>query len=347
MTIDIRSMRAFVAVASAGSISRAAEQLHIAQPALSLQIKHIEDHLGVQMFDRRSRGVVLNAAGRRFHDHVIDILKRVDIAYEDVRTAVNEPTGRVALGLSHSMGMILTVPLVSEICRRWPKIQFQMLEMSTGDIPEYLMKGRIDVGITFRGEDDTGLRYTHLVDEELVLATSLQQLQSALGKGGARRKQLKLEELVHFPMILPTVTHSLRNCIDEFLVRHRLALSIVAEVNNIPRVIDLAVQGVGSAIVSYASVAQEHASGRVEVLRISNERLYRPVYLCRAATASLSIATALVQERIVEIAGEMIRSGEWPTSHGASPARRGWKKNQRTAKEIAGVPKETTDRQDV
>jgi LysR family transcriptional regulator, nitrogen assimilation regulatory protein len=322
VAIEIRSMRSFVAVASAGSISRAAEQLHIAQPALSLQIKNIEEHLGVQLFERTSKGVTPTSAGQRFLLHVIDILKRVDVAYEDVREAVNEPTGRVALGLSHSMGMILTVSLVSEILRRWPKIRFQVLEMSTGDIPEDLVNGRIDMGLTFSVEEAAGLRYTHLVDEELVLVTSTSQRRSALGRDTTKRRQIRFEELMHFPMILPTAANSLRSCIDEFLIRHRLTLPIVAEVNNIPRLIELAARGVGSAIVSYASVAAEHASGRIEVLRISNERLFRPVYLCRSVTAPLSIAAALVQELIVNTAAEIIRSGEWPTGFRTSPSER-------------------------
>jgi DNA-binding transcriptional LysR family regulator len=313
MAIDIRSMRSFVAVASAGSISRAAEHLHIAQPALSLQIKTIEEHLGAQLFERTSKGVTPTAAGQRFLIHVIDILKRVEVAYEDVRDAVNEPAGRVALGLSHSMAKILTIPLVSEILGRWPKIQFQMLEMSTGYIPEYLVNGRIDMGLTFGVEEAAGLRYTHLVDEELVLVTSASQCSAALGRGATKRRQIQLEELARFPMILPTTAHSLRSCIDDFLIKRRLTLPVVAEVNTIPQLIELAARGVGSTILSYASVAADYAAGHIDVLRISNERLFRPVYLCRSATAPLSIATARVQDLIVSTAAEMIESGEWPT----------------------------------
>lgn len=314
MTIDIRSMRSFVAVASAGSISRAAENLHIAQPALSLQIKNIEEHLGAQLFDRTPRGVTLTASGERFLTHVIDILKRVDIACEDVRDAVNEPTGRVTLGLSHSMSKILTVPLVSGILGRWPKVQFQMLEMSTGYIPEYLVNGRIDIGLTFGKEEAAGLRYTHLVDEELVLVTSAAQCRAVLGDEAANRREVTLEEAARLPMILPNGAHSLRDCIDAALAQHRLTLNIAAEVNTIPQLIELAARGISSSILSYAAVAAEHAAGRIEVRSISDAHLTRPVYLCRSSTAPLSIATALVQDLVINTASDMIRSGEWPTA---------------------------------
>lgn len=312
MTIDIRSMRSFVAVASAGSISRAAENLHIAQPALSLQIKNIEERLGAQLFERTAKGVTLTSVGERFLAHVIDILKRIDVAYEDIRDAVNEPTGRVALGLSHSMAKIMTGFLVSEVLRRWAKIQFQMIEMSTGFIPEYLVNGRIDIGLSFGIDEAAGLRYTHLVDEELVLVTSSTLLTSALGRRAGSRKQVSLEELLRFPLILPTVAHSLRNCIDDFLADHRLKLSVIAEVNTINQLVELAARGIGSTILSYASVADAHESGRIVVFPISNARLFRPVYLCRSATAPLSIGTALVQNLIISASADMVRSGAWP-----------------------------------
>jgi LysR family nitrogen assimilation transcriptional regulator len=306
-------MRSFVAVASAGSISRAADNLHIAQPALSLQIKNIEDHLGVQLFDRTPKGVTPTAAGARFLVHTIDILKRIDVAYEDVRDAVNEPSGRVALGLPQSMAKILTVPLVAEILRRWPKIHFQMIEMSTGYIPDYLVNGHIDIGLTFGVEEGAGLRCTHLVDEDLVFVTSPTQLMGAFGGDASGMREIRLAELQRFAMILPTAVHSLRSRIDEFLAGQRLSLKVIAEVNTIPQLIELAAAGVGSTILSYASVSGDRSAGRLATLRIVEPHLFRPVYLCRSATAPLSIATALVKDLITDTVKTMVASGSWPT----------------------------------
>lgn len=302
-----------MAVASAGSISRAADNLHIAQPALSLQIKNIEDDLGVQLFDRTPKGVTPTAAGARFLVHAIDILKRIDVAYEDVQDAVNEPTGRVALGLPQSIAKILTVPLVAEILRRWPKIQFQMIELSSGYIPGYLVNGHIDIGLTFGADEGSGLRVTHLVDEDLVFVTSPAQIKKALGNAAADLKEIELAELQRFAMILPTGVHSLRNRIDEFLTARRLSLNVVAEVNTIPQLIELAASGVGSTILSYASVIGDRAEKRLATLRIVEPRLFRTVYLCRSASAPLSIATALVQDLLTETVKMMVASGTWPT----------------------------------
>src|SRR5690606_32475295 len=117
---------------------------HIAQPALSTHIRQIEEQLGTPLFDRHPRGVTLTSAGERFLIHAVDILRRVDAAYDDVRGAVDEPAGRVAIGLPQSVAKFLTVPMVKEVVRRWPKIQLQMIELSSGYIPDNLVKGHID-----------------------------------------------------------------------------------------------------------------------------------------------------------------------------------------------------------
>ena len=103
MSVDLRGLRSFVAIASAGSISRAASNIHIAQPALSAQVRQIEEQLGAELLERSYRGVRLTAAGVRFLVHAKGILRQVDIALEDVREAVSVPTGRVAVGLPQSM----------------------------------------------------------------------------------------------------------------------------------------------------------------------------------------------------------------------------------------------------
>ena len=115
-------------VASTGSISAAAEILHIAQPALSIQIKNLEDQLGFILFYRHARGVKLTAVGDRFLLHCVEILKRVDLAYADIRTATEDPSGTVAVGLPQSIAKFVAVPLVRQTINMYPKIKLQMIE---------------------------------------------------------------------------------------------------------------------------------------------------------------------------------------------------------------------------
>lgn len=311
MTIDLRGLRSFVAVASAGSISRAAENRHIAQPALSTHIRQIEEQLGTPLFDRHPRGVTLTSAGERFLIHAVDILRRVDAAYDDVRDAVDEPAGRVAIGLPQSVAKFLTVPMVKEVVQRWPKIQLQMIELSSGYIPDNLVKGHIDIGLTFGTENDARIQFRHLMDEELVFVTSPAQLDKVLPAGAPRRDTISLGELKPFSIILPTEAHSLRRRINEYLAQEKVRLNVVAEVNTIPQLVELASAGVGSTILSHASVRDDVSAGRIMTLGISSPLMTRPVYLCRSSTAQLSIATSKVQDLLRDTIRALVDSGTW------------------------------------
>lgn len=314
MTLDLRSLRSFVAVASAGSISAAAESQHIAQPALSVQVKQLEEHLGTPLFDRHARGVTLTAAGDRFLVHAMGILRRVDVACEDVRSAVDEPSGRVSIALPQSVAKFVTVPLVQNVVRQWPKIRLQMVEMSTGYIPDQLLRGQIDIGVTFGTEDDARLQFSHLMDEELVLATSKHQLLNLRIPPAMLTDGVALESIHSLPMVLPTTAHSLRRRIEEYLSKESVSLNVVAEVNAIPELIELAVAGVGSTILSFAAINEHMTSGRLLALQIKSPKMTRSIYLGRSATLPMSIAAIKVQDLLHKTIDDLVASGAWPCS---------------------------------
>lgn len=314
MTLDLRSLRSFVAVASAGSISAAAESQHIAQPALSVQVKQLEEHLGTPLFDRHARGVTLTAAGDRFLVHAMGILRRVDVACEDVRSAVDEPSGRVSIALPQSVAKFVTVPLVQNVVRQWPKIRLQMVEMSTGYIPDQLLRGQIDIGVTFGTEDDARLQFSHLMDEELVLATSRHQLLNLRIPPAMLTDGVALKSIDSLPMVLPTTAHSLRRRIEEYLSKESVSLNVIAEVNAIPELIELAVAGVGSTILSFAAINEPMTSGRLLALQIKSPKMTRSIYLGRSATLPMSIAAIKVQDLLHKTIDDLVACGAWPCS---------------------------------
>ncbi|AQV96164.1 LysR family transcriptional regulator [Cupriavidus necator] len=315
MAIDIRDLRCFLAVVSAGSISRAAEHMHLAQPALSLQIKQLEQALRVRLFDRTQRGVLPTAAGLRFVSHARDILTRVDLACEDVRDFVAEPAGRVAIGLPQSMAQILTLALVRETLARWQKVQLQIIELSTGYIPERLLSGDIDIGLTFQADPGAGLLSEHLLDEDLVLVGPPGALCAAPDAGPGSPDtvgQVAFAELADYAMLLPAGLHGLRALIDRHAKSHHVGLRVLAEVNAIPQLIELAAAGVGFTILSYASVRRELRSGLLSAARIVEPSISRPVYLCRSATTPLSMAASAVQALISDTVQALVADGRWP-----------------------------------
>jgi len=313
MSIDLRDLRNFLSVAAAGSISRAAEMQHMTQPALSVLIRQLEEQLGTPLFERLPKGVVLTEAGERLRIHAKDILLRTELAYEEISQQARVPVGQVAIGLPQSLARFLTVPLVAEVLSRWPQMRLQIIELSSGYIPEYLQKGEIDIGMTFGQDEGRGLHYTHLIDEELVFISSASQIRRHLGAAGLRRKTIRLPEMGAFPMILPTRTHSLRIRLEDYLYRAGQLLTIVAEVNTTPQLIGLAASGVGTTILSYSSVVGDSSAADVRVLHIEKPRLTRSVYLCTNPSTPKTMAVMSVMRLVMATVEKLTSEGVWPT----------------------------------
>ncbi|NYT22021.1 LysR family transcriptional regulator [Alcaligenaceae bacterium] len=315
MAIDLRVLRNFVAVASSGSISRAAEVQYVAQPSLSQQMKRLEEDLGAPLFERHARGVVLTHSGERFLTHAVDILKRMDAACEDIRTMNSTPEGVVAIGMPLSIAKFLAVPVVQEVLERWPKVHLQFMEVGSASVPDDVLKGRLDIGLTFGMESDARLRFQHMLDEELVFYARPATLEAVLGPGGAQVKALKLEDLQAFPVILPTVGHSLRKRIDEYLDQEGVIFRVIAEVNTPPRLLELVQHGVGCTILSMASVDHAVLGERLRAVKITAPTMRRSVYSCKLATMPMTLAVASVQELMCATVERLTASGAWPCAY--------------------------------
>lgn len=302
MSMSIRAMQCFVAVVSTGSISRAAAALHVAQPALSLLIRNLEEDLGVVLLHRSARGVTPTAAGSRLLAHAREILGRIDAARADVREDINAPRGTVSLAMSMSMAKLLTVPLLSFSLAQWPGVYLKIIESSTGYIPGFVSSGHADLGLTFSDEASVDLRFQHLIDEELVVVSPPAAKPSKRAASDlAGLPSITLRALSALPLVLPGNPHSLRRLLDQYQQREQVQFRIIAEANAIPQLIELAQAGVASTILSYEAVRQEAARGLVVLRRIARPRLTRPVFLCRSDVLPLSMAAAAVADRVARI----------------------------------------------
>ena len=110
--MELRQLRYFVAIVDHGSLSRAALVLHVAQPALTQQLRQLEDELGAQLLHRSAQGVLCTDAGKVFYEHAQAILKQVADARSAVTQSTTRPSGSVTLGLPHSISGALALPLL-------------------------------------------------------------------------------------------------------------------------------------------------------------------------------------------------------------------------------------------
>ncbi|MFE2408205.1 LysR family transcriptional regulator [Kitasatospora sp. NPDC059408] len=192
MTIELRHLRAFLAIVEEGTITRAATCLHTGQPALSRTLRQLEDHLGVRLIDRSTHHLELTAAGRTFRDRAAAALAAVDSAL-DPRTLASPP-----LRLGHPWAALgdHTIPLL----RRWddehPDVPLELRRID--DRTAGLTQGRVDIAL-LRGEVTApGLVTELLLDEERVAVVPA-------ASDLADREVLTLADLAAWPVALNTV----------------------------------------------------------------------------------------------------------------------------------------------
>lgn len=145
--MELRHLRYFVAVAECGSISRASEELFIAQPPLSVQIKQLEDELGTRLLIRYPRGVRLTPAGQLFLQEAKDLLARAERAKRVAHGVSNEAGGQLRIGFIPSAGHMLLQRLVRELKRHRPQCDIDVVEMISDVQLQALHRMEIDVGI--------------------------------------------------------------------------------------------------------------------------------------------------------------------------------------------------------
>ena len=253
--MDFRILRYFVAIAEEGSISRAAERLRIAQPALSAQIRNLESELGSPLLHRMPRGVAVTESGAKLLGHARQILRSAALAREDLLGDAAVIIGDVTVSFPQSVAMVLTRPVVEEVLRALPRVSLSVRESNTGYMSELLRSGRIDLGFVFREADTVGLKARRLVEEDLVVIGPPDAFER--GHGGLAPKSLRFPRLAQLPLVIPGRPHSLRELLNDYARRARAELHVVVEVDAIPQIKELVAAGAGHAVLSYNAVRED------------------------------------------------------------------------------------------
>lgn len=286
MNLELRHLRYFAAVARELNFSRAAEQLHIAQPPLSRQIRSLEDELGAELLDRRSRPLRLTPAGRFFQVQAQQLLDRM--------AEVKAATARIAGGRRTWFGLGF-VPstlygALPEVIRRFreaqPSVELSLFEMTTVEQFEALKAGRIDVGfgrLQFDDDDIIG----ELVREEPVVAAL------PANHRLARHKTLSLAKLASEPLLLyPAKPRpSYADQVLEMFHSRGLKPVIALETNEVQTAIGLVVAGLGYALVPQSVRALDRAG--VVYLTLSDEGVTTPIIMNRRRSDESELTTYL------------------------------------------------------
>jgi LysR family nitrogen assimilation transcriptional regulator len=291
--MDLKGLRYFVHVADVGSVSAAARDLGIVQPALSRHIQRIEDEAGVQLFSRLPRGMELTAAGREFVEHCRQICQHVALAKTALGTKGSLSGGHLALGIPSSLAAILVPNLVEKVRDRFPKITVTVIEGTNQQLCGDLLAGRLDIAILNSPPASSSVKVVFSTDEKIVLLSSTQRF-------GAMRF-CTLEELVKTPLI---ATREIRTIVNEQISARGKVLDVQWEISSIEGIRRLLLAGAGCALASASTFRDDIAGGQISARPFEDIDLHQTYSLAQLAdgvSPSTQAVVSVIESEMKEL----------------------------------------------
>jgi LysR family nitrogen assimilation transcriptional regulator len=303
--MELRQLRYFVAIVDHGSLSRAALVLHVAQPALTQQLRQLEEELGTQLLHRSAQGVLSTDAGKVFYEHAQAILKQVADAKSAVTQSAERPSGSVTLGLPHSISGALALPLLEAARAQYPEITLQLTEELTGNLAEQLKSGRVNLAVLFDDGQLTPFACTPLAEEEMRFICR------ADATFAQDKSSLTLAEALQTTLILPGLQHGVRPRIESVARAAGLAIQNVIEINSIAILKSAILADMGATILPVAPVQAEIERGLMRSHPIHSPVISRTVVLCTSRNIPLTNAAAAVARLVEQVAARLCAEGSW------------------------------------
>ena len=301
--MDIRQLRYFVGVAEAASFSRASLRMNVAQSALSLHIRRIEEDLGVDLFIREPKGVRLTSAGVKLLDHANIILRQLALAQDELKADRGMPAGTVAIGVPSGASRILVNPLLEAVHSNLPRVTIRIVEAMTGYLRDWLSMGRLHMAVTYARSDAEGAEPI-LAQEDLHLVTPTNFEHPAA--------TITLDEIAKLPLLLPTGSHSPASIIGEVAHSLGVTIKIELEIDSLWSILDQVANGHGFSILAPSAFLPEWSAGRVRGLPIVQPIISRTARLTVAHKFADDAATQAVARQIAQTCSQLVQSGDWP-----------------------------------
>jgi DNA-binding transcriptional LysR family regulator len=269
--MDLRQLRYFVAVATTKNFTRAAEQMHIAQPPLSRQIQLLEEELEVQLIQRNTRPVRLTEAGRLFYEQSLQVLHRVDQMKNTARQASRNQRQSISIAYVPSTLYGGLPMLVRMFRQRYPDTDVHLVDLGSIQQISELKSGRIDLGFGRIRSNDTSVARTVLREERLVLAIP------PAWPLAASSGPVNLEDLEHYKLIVfpKEPRPSFADHVLGMLHEKGIKLAEVHEVRELHAALGLVAAEVGLCIVPAAARLRSDLVYRL----IADEKATSPIIL--------------------------------------------------------------------
>jgi DNA-binding transcriptional LysR family regulator len=293
--MEIRRLQYFVCTAELGSLCRASDVLRIAQPALTRQVRLLEEELGVTLFTRTRRGMRLTQEGEQLLADVVGPLRQLEGALQNIRSFSSGLSGNVAVGMTPTIAYFLAQPLLERMGEQAPSVATRIVEGTALHLSEGLMSGELDMALLYEPLDDQRLINRDLMTEEMVVV-------GGTGCGLGPERLLTIDELTALPLILPNPKNGLRGISERYAAKYGVHFQIKYVIDSFQVLKDMVAGGFGYTIMPLSSVLREVEDGTLT---------YSPVHKPSRRTLVLSTRRHSRIPRIVTKLDQVVQEVLW------------------------------------
>lgn len=302
--MDFKQLKAFLTVAETGNVTRAAEVLHLVQPAVSRQLRLLEEDIGAPLFERERHGMVLTEAGNALMLYARRAMLELDRARMEIAGSRQGIGGLVTLGLLPSTVDLLSSALVQSVEAAYPGIRIRIAVGYAGTLLQWLESGEIDAALLYGAERSAEVQATPLVEEDLWVIAPIEA-------GLDSQHPVPLRQLQTQRMVLPSTPHGIRALVDHACAVKKITLDIAAETNALSVQRSLVLGGIGWTILPPIAVADDLREGRLSGAPLCQPDIARTIVLALPANRPSSQHVRCAVDLLVQETQRAIESGAW------------------------------------
>lgn len=293
MKIDLKHLRAFVAVADNLHFSKAADAIYVSQPTLTLLIQQLETAVGAPLISRTTRSVSLTEMGDTLLPTAREISGDLESAIMSIRDLVELRRGRLTIAALPSLAANIMPRAIRVFLDRYPEIKLRLLDVITDDLVNAVLTGEADFGIGYLPNEERGISLEPLIEDEILILVPK-------GHRLAKRSELPWRRLTKEPLIALPVETSVRKLIDNELAKGGHRLKPIMEPTHMSTIVSLVAQGVAVGVLPSSFVRSASLPDVVSVAA-TNPIIRRPLGLLFKKNKVLSPAGQEMRNIIFEL----------------------------------------------
>ena len=255
--MEIRQLRAFVAIAESGTFTAGAQRVHVTQAAISMQIRQLETEIGAKVFVRAPRHVILTEAGEQLLHRARQILREHDAALEEIAELAGAERGRLRIGSASAMVLTDQLPqILKELRRQHPGAEITVVSGTSEALVDHITAGELDIAFVSLPVDVRGIQTERLSEDQLVaIASPRHKL--------AKQKTISAYTLAGENLILGERGGNTRRLIDQFFAQAGVTLKVSMELSRQAAIRRMVEEDMGVGIVPLQSVKEDVEKGRL------------------------------------------------------------------------------------